>query len=116
MKKLVTLALGVVALVAFADLGVAQQKAEERRSLDRFQPLGRVDKAPKLITVKVTGVNVQTQTFTGMSKGAVFTFNASKLKALPEIGAIIDVTYTGTGTPGGPMEAINLNSSKSNVY
>jgi hypothetical protein len=49
-----------------------------------------------------------------MSKGQSITFSAAKLKALPRVGDIIDITYT--QTPGGPMEATTINNSKSNNY
>jgi len=69
---------------------------EKRVKLDRFQPLG-----------KVTQVNEKAKTFTVMAKGKAVTFNAAKLKVLPKVGEIIDITYT--ETPGGPMEATTIN-------
>ena len=109
-----TSALTLLALTAFTGLAAAQPKAQ-----DRGQPAGAekktVDKAsPKLMTGKVAQVNGDTKTFTVTAKGKQVTFNAAKLKSLPKVGEIIDITYTGGG--GGPLEAINLNSSKSNIY
>jgi hypothetical protein len=52
------------------------------------------------------------KTFTVMAKGKEVTFSAAKLKVLPKVGAIIEITYT--ETPGGPMEATTISSSKSN--
>lgn len=66
------------------------------------------------MTGKVTQVNEKAKTFTVMAKGKEVPVNAAKLKSLPKVGEIIDITYTETG--GGPLEATNLNSSKSNVY
>ena len=43
-----------------------------------------------------------------------FTFSAAKLKVLPKIGEVIDITYT--QTPGGPLEATTVNTSKSNTF
>ncbi len=72
------------------------------------------DKAsPKLMTGKVTAVNPAAKTFTVTSNGQAVTFSAATLPSLPIVGQIIDITYT--QTPGGPMEATNLNLSKSNV-
>jgi uncharacterized protein (DUF2147 family) len=66
--------------------------------------------SPKVMTGKVMRVNARDKTFT-----AEVSFSAKNLKApLPEVGKIIDITYT--QTPGGPLESINLNSSKSNAY
>ena len=112
MKKLLTVALALIVLAAFTGLSVAQ-KAEEKKP-----PAGekRIDKAsPKLMTGKVVQVNEKEKTFTVVAKGKEYKFSASKLKALPNVGVVVDVEYTDTGT-GGPMESIKLNSSKSNVY
>ena len=120
MKKLLTLVLALATLAVFSGLGVAQQKGVEksRPTGVEMKPSAAgektVDKAsPKLMTGKVLEIQAG-KTFTVMSNGKVVTFNAAKLKALPKVGEIIDITYT--QTPGGPMEAINLNSSKSNIY
>jgi hypothetical protein len=112
MKRWLTFTLTLTVLMAFTNLGAAQQKAEERIKLDRFAPLGRVDKAPKLMTGTVTQVNPTANTFTVMAKGKAVTFAAAKLKALPNVGEILDITYT--ETPGGSMEATTVKGSKSN--
>jgi len=104
MKKLVTLALGVVALTAFAGLGVAQQKAFGAETQHLYLK----------ITGKVIQVNEKAKTFTVMSKGQAVTVSAAKLPASPKVGEIIDITYT--QTPGGPNEATTINTSKSNTY
>jgi len=104
MKKLLTLALAFVVLGVFASLGVAQQKAFGAETQHLYLKM----------TGKVTQVNEKANTFTVMAKGKPFTFGSKSLKVLPKVGEVIDVTYT--ENPGGPMEAVNLNSSKSNVY
>lgn len=73
-----------------------------------------VDKAsPELMmTGKVTKAGGNS--FTIVAKGKQHTFVANNFKTLPKVGEIVDVTYT--GTPGGPMQAVKLNSSKSNIY
>jgi hypothetical protein len=111
MKTLTGVIALVLALLFAASNGVvaAEQKSpptgvekkqpasgEKRVKLDRFQPLG-----------KVTQVNEKAKTFTVMAKGKAVTFNAAKLKVLPKVGEIIDITYT--ETPGGPMEATTIN-------
>lgn len=75
---------------------------------------GTVDKDSKVMTGKVLRVNVKDNTFTIMAKGKEVTFFANKL-TLPEVGKIMDITYTQT-TPSGPLWSINLNSSRSNIY
>lgn len=112
MKKLLTVALALIVMAAFAGLSVAQ-KAEEKKppAVEK-----RIDKAsPKLMTGRVVQVNEKGKTFTVVAKGKKYKFSASNLKTLPNVGAVIDVEYTDTGT-GGPMEATNLNLSRSNVY
>ncbi len=104
MKRLLTMVLSISVLAVFIGLAAAQQAGEKKT----------VDKAsPKLITGKVMSVDLKAKAFTIVSKGKEITFRASKLKTLPKTGDVIDITYTDTG---GPMEAINLNSSRSNIY
>ncbi len=88
-----TITLTLSMLTAVTGLATAQQKV--------------------LVAAKVTQVNVQTKTFTVVAKGKRYTFNAARLKSLPKLGDIVDITYTGTGD--GPLEAANLNLSKSNI-
>jgi hypothetical protein len=78
---------------------------------------GRVDDkgSTKVMTGKVMRVNEKAKTFTVMANGKEVTFSAREMKALPEVGRIIDITYTQT-TPGGPLNSISLNSSRSNIY
>jgi hypothetical protein len=107
---------------ALADRGIAQQKAEdksqagaatqqpaasERRSLDKASPI-------LMLTGKVTQVDPAARTFTVAAKGKLVTFRGGNLKSLPKPGDVVDIRYA--DTPGGPAEAINLNSSKSNAY
>lgn len=54
----------------------------------------------------------QGKTFTIMANGKTVTFSGAKLKDLPKVGDIVDITYT--QTPGGPLEATTVKSSKSN--
>ena len=111
MKKLLTVVLVLFALAAGTGRSVAQQAAEKKPAAGEKS----IDKAsPKLMTGKVIQVDENKKTFTVVAKGKQHTFLATNFKALPKIGEIIDVTYT--ETPGGPMEATNLNSSKSNIY
>lgn len=97
-EEAVTLALALVALAVFAGLGVAQQKAEEMKAVDKA--------SPKVMTGKVIKDNQASKTFTVMAKGQMVTFNAAKLKALHKVGEIIDITYT--ENPGRPMMAATV--------
>ncbi len=67
------------------------------------------------MTGKVVKVDAMAKTFTILSHGKEVGFSAAKLnQPLPSVGAVIDIRYT--QTPGGPLESINLNSSRSNSY
>lgn len=73
-----------------------------------------MDKAsPKLMTGRVTHVDARAKSFTVVTRGQSVTFRATKLRTLPAVGAAVDVSYD--VTPDGVMEAVSLNSSKSNV-
>ena len=104
-----------LALVVVAGPALAQPKAGEKTLLPGAERKA-VDKAsPKLMTGKVTQVDPAARTFTVTAKGKPVTFSAAKVKSLPKVDEIVDITYTDTGGTG-PLEAVNLNSSKSNIY
>ena len=68
------------------------------------------------MTGKVVKVDAAAKTFTVVSKGKQLTFSAAKQKGpLSKVGSIVDITYT-QPTPGGPLQSINLNSSRSNTF
>lgn len=82
---------------------LAPPPSSQEPVMPQAAPSRMMDKAPReLRTGKVTQVNDKAKTFTVMAKGKAVTFSAAKLKALPTVGAIIDITYT--ENPGGPME------------
>jgi hypothetical protein len=83
----------------------AQPKGGERKPVDKSSPM--------LMTGKVTQVDEKAKTFTVMSKGKAVTFSAAKPTSLPKIGETVDVRYT--QTPGGALEALSWNRSKTNV-
>lgn len=58
------------------------------------------------MTGKVTQVDDGAKTFTIMANDRAITFHAFKLKALPKVGEVVDITYT--QTRGGPMEATRM--------
>ncbi len=106
MKKLLTLALALVALAVFAGLSVGQDKQ-------------------KVLTGKVTQVNKENKTDIadatkrGIDKAVEkftveVTFSAKAIP-LPKEKEKVDVIYTPNPT-GGPPEATTLNSSKSNSF
>ena len=106
MKKLLTLALALVALAAFSGLSAAQQKGEQKsrpEGVEMEQPATgekeTVDKAsPKLmtgeVTGRVTGIDPTAKTFTVMVQGRAITFSAAKLNKLPTVEENIDITFT----------------------
>jgi hypothetical protein len=103
MKKLSTLALCIGLVFIVAGVSVAQER------LDKSTPI-----LMRQMTGKVTKVDASAKTFTVIANGKEVTFKASKLPALPKVGEIVSLTFADDGGPG-PMEATNLNSSKSNV-
>lgn len=103
MKKLLIFVTALIVLATFSVVSFAQQKAFGAETQHLFLK----------ITGKVTQVNEKAKTFTVMAKGKAVTFNAAKLKSLPKVGEIIDITYT--EDPSGPM-ATTINTSKSNTY
>lgn len=52
-------------------------------------------------------------TFTVIANGKEVTFSGAKLKDVPKVGEIVDITYT--QTPGGPLEVVKIKSTKSNA-
>jgi hypothetical protein len=109
---------GIIALMLALLFGASNAVFAAEKTATPAAPAAakKTDKAsPELtMTGKVTEVNMTAKTFTVISKGKSVTFAAAKLKALPKVGEIIDITYT--QTPGGPAESSNLNSSRSNIY
>jgi hypothetical protein len=69
----------------------------------------RVATSPNVITGKLTSVNAKDKTFAVEVK-----FSAAKLSKFPTVGVMFDITYTDTPV-GQPLEASNLNLSKSNI-
>jgi hypothetical protein len=65
--------------------------------------------SPRLLGGEVTKVNNQAKTFI-----VQFSVSAAKLPKLPTVGQVVVITYT-EDPDGGPMEASNLNLSKSNI-
>ncbi len=123
MKKLVAMTLALVALAGFADLGVAQQKGKEKSQpagVETKQPATgekTIDKAsPKLITGEIRQINEKERTFTLVSKGKEYSFTFQKIEGPLKVGAVVDVTYTGTLGGSTPARSISLNSSRSNIY
>jgi len=78
-------------------------------------PKKTIDKATPILmqACRVTKVDERTRTFTVERDGKEYTFSGTRLRYLPTVGQILDVSYTQTGG-GGPLEATNLNSSRSN--
>jgi len=131
MKKSLTLAFVLANLAVFSGLGVAQQGEKQKSPTTRDEtkpsptppvPLktrnfetkkveGEVRKAtsPQVTTGKVTQVNAREKTF-----AVEVSFSAGSMKGdyTFKVGETIDVAYT--QTPGGPMLATSVKSSKSN--
>ena len=120
MKTLTGVIALVLALLFAASNGVvaAEQKSPPT-GVEKKQPAtqpkvklamkGDYTRSTFKMTGKVTQVDVKAKTFTVISKGKAVAvlFDPSKLKVLPKVGEIIDITYT--ETPGRPMEATTIN-------
>jgi hypothetical protein len=78
-------------------------------------PKKTVDKASPILmqACRVTKVDDRSRTFTVERDGKEYTFSGARLRYLPTVGQILDVSYSQTGK-GGPLEATNLNSSGRN--
>lgn len=122
MKNALTVTLSFVALAACSDIAVAQQKEAPKSPATgaaTAQPPATARTSAhateQVMTGKVIKVDAKAKSFTVLSKGKQFTFSSAALKGpLPEVGKIFDITYRQT-TPGGPLQSIALNSSRSNI-
>lgn len=95
MKKLLTLALALVALAVFTGLGVAQQKGEEKKPA--AAPVMEQQARPQQIIGEVTRVDPKTNTFT--VKGKDFEVTLPKQGSLPNVGQRIKITIECSGPP-----------------
>lgn len=123
MKRLLTLALALVALAVFSGLGVAQQNGVEKNQpadVEKKQPATEEKKTVKgydaptyknKMTAKVMGVDPRAKTFTVMVEGKAVTFSAAKLSKFPTVGENIDITFT--WNPGEPPMATSTTESGS---
>lgn len=102
MKKLLTLALAVVALATVSSLAVVHEPKSSPTGVETQKPATGQKQVDKASTMLMTGEVVrESHTFTVMSNGKEVTFNAAKLEAFPKVGETILVTYN--ETPDGPM-------------
>ena len=68
------------------------------------------------LTVLATSVGPLAAQSTNAPKRSIdkeYTFSGARLRYLPTVGQVLDVSYTQTGG-GGLLEATNVNSSRSN--
>ena len=113
MKKLFTVTLLFATLTTFGGYATAATTVKGGKS--NGSEVATSTAAPMRMTAKVTAVSTSDKTFAVISKGKNFVFSAAKLNKLPAVGEIVDISYT-ENPGGGPLESINLNSSRSNVY
>ena len=111
MKKLLSLTLAVATLTT--SIGLATAQATDKPTTSNTSNRGKPTKDQ--MTGKVMEVNNQAKTFTVTAKGKTVVFSGANLAKLPKVGEVVDITYTET-PGGGPLNSINLNSSKSNIY
>ena len=113
MKKLLTLILGIAVLATLGGLATATPttvKSSKSNTSDR------VAASPKLITGKVSQVDLKTRTFTLKANCREYKFVFPKAGTQPKAGAVVEVSYTGALGGSKPAMATNLNSSRSNNY
>jgi uncharacterized protein YdeI (BOF family) len=127
MKKLLTLALAIVALAVFTSLSVGQgaQQKDKQKSPPTSGATKPAPTSPPAATARnsahateqvmtgtVTKVNEKAQIFTlKTANGEQFTFSVKKAFPLKKEEQV-DVTYI-QKTPGGPLEATSVKPSKS---
>ncbi len=107
-RKFLILPLTALSLAAFAISGpaAAQKPGEPTAKAATIN-------ASKSNNFKVTAVDAKARTFSGAATdGKQLTFKLAR-GTLPQVGKLYDVTYTGN-PGGGPLQATNLNSSRSN--
>ena len=111
MKKLLSLTLAVAMLTTL----IGHATAQKNDSPPTSNTSNRGKPTKEQLTGKVTEVNNQAKTFTVTAKGKAVVFSGANLAKLPKVGEVVDITYTET-PGGGPLNSINPNSSKSNIY
>lgn len=85
--------------------------AEQKKPQQASAPAGVSGKYGKGV-VMCRVISRSGSTFTAISDGKELTFSGAKLKELPKVGETVEITFT--QTPGGPLEATTVKSSKSN--
>ena len=111
MKKVMSLILGVAVFAAFSVLFAAEPEAKSTES----KSAQTMEKAsPSVITGKITHIDKVGQTFLIVSNGKKYRFSYEKIEWNYRVGQIVDVNYV--VSPGGQMQATNLNLSKASHY
>ena len=101
-RRWFAMALTLTILSAAVGRADAQSTNAPKRTIDKASPI-------LMQGCRVTKVDDRTRTFTVERDGKEYTFSGARLRYLPAVGQILDVSYTQTGG-GGPLEATNLNS------
>lgn len=114
--KLLTLALAITLMAAFASLSTAQMKGEEKsppKDVEMKQPGGERKGPTQGESSKcgtVTNINHKANTFTIIeATGKKTTFDASAMKTLPPLGDTVVVAYL-PGS-GDPLKGLNVSKS-----
>lgn len=114
MKTLPMLVSTLAVLVTLGGLGIANAATTVKGSKSNSD--AREAAPAKSVTGKVTQVDAKTKTFVLTAKGNDYKFTWPKGGGQPKVGAVLDVTYTGTLGGPGACDAINLNTSRSNAF
>jgi hypothetical protein len=100
------MALALAILATSVGPASAQSTNAPKRTIDKATPI-------LMQACRVTKVDDRSRTFTVERDGKEYTFSGARLRYLPTVGQVLDISYNQTGG-GGLLEATNLNSSRSN--
>ena len=89
-------------LATSVDPAAAQSTNAPKRTIDKASPIW-------MQACRVTKVDDRSRTFTVERDGKEYTFSGARLRDLPTVGQVLDISYTQTGG-GGLLEATNVNS------
>jgi len=106
MNKLPSLAL---ALGVTLSIGLAPAQTIDQSPTNGTSNRGKPTK--EQITGEVVEVNSQAKTFTVTAKGKTAVFSGANLPRLPQVGEVVDVTYTQT-PGGGPLTSTAISTPR----
>jgi hypothetical protein len=101
-RRWLVMVLSLTVLATSVGPVAAQSTNAPKRTIDKTSPI-------LMQACRVTKVDDRSRTFTVERDGKEYTFSGTRLRYLPAVGQVLDVSYTQTGG-GGLLEATNVNS------